>query len=262
MLVPAQTLAHSARMKGVLLIVGCQRSGTTILIDTLQKDDRLEVHGEGSPVVMHDYRLLSVPALQQARSSSDSPLLVAKPICDSHQVRDILSRIPGSKALWLFRDWRDATNSMIRKWPGHFPEVIDKFRCRDHDWLEWRSESVFGELEAELMALAEAVVEESDAAAVFWWLRNQWYQRLGGPSRPELIRPVCYEELVSSPDHWLRAIYEFSGIPAPTPLKHDLHVGSIARNSHNPTPAKIADACQDLYETMREHATRAWSRQT
>jgi hypothetical protein len=247
-------------MRGVLLIVGCQRSGTTILVDTLQGDDRLEVHGEGSAVLMQDYRLISVEQLEQVRRSSQAALLVAKPLCDSHRVQEALTQIPRSQALWLFRDWRDTSNSMIRKWPGHFPEIVEKFRQQDHGWLHWRSEAVDGELEATFLSLANDIEQEADAAAVFWWLRNQWFLRLDGPDHPDRIRPLCYEELVRSPEHWLRAVYEFAGIPAPNPMKHKLHVGRIVRTPHNPTPTRIAEACQSLYETLREHASRAWHR--
>ena len=187
----------------LLIVVGAQRSGTTMVLEAFARSPHTEVHGEASSAVMHDHRLVSVECLQEALSRSQAKEFVIKPLCDSQWVDVLLGHFDGSRAIWMFRDWRDVVNSMVRKWPEHAVDTIGAFARGDDIWLGWRSERITSETKEKLDELCSHVASDVAAAAVVWWLRNQHFFDRCLQQHPEVVRPLRYELLVQDSAQWL-----------------------------------------------------------
>ena len=83
-------------------ILGCQRSGTTVLYEVLSRSARCRAFGEHDSAAMCDYRLRAQSVVEALIAPQG--LTLFKPICDSHYGDEILRRYPESKLLWIFRD--------------------------------------------------------------------------------------------------------------------------------------------------------------
>ncbi len=242
-----------------LFLIGSQRSGTTMLLEELTAPPDLEAHGEGSPALMHDYRLISVERLQEVRAASPARLLVCKPLCDSQWADRLLQLVDSSRAIWVFRIWPDVVNSMLRKWPGHFTEVAARFRSADDAWLKWRSERIDPTTRRRLLDLLDAAgTDEAAAAAAFWWLRNRLFFDLGLQQRPEFVRPLRYRDFVHDSALWLRRLLRFAGSDATVQPTLRVHAQSLGRDPAPAVPTPIRDACDRLFDDLRECAAAAW----
>lgn len=234
----------------VAFVVGCQRSGTTLMIDLLDRSPDVEAHGEGSPQAMRGYRLVSVDRLRDLIGTSPRPVVAFKPICDSQWTDVLLAEIDGSRAIWLYRNWWEVARSATRAWPGHFVETAARFRAGDESWLEWRTERVDTATRDGFARLLEHAQDDFTAAAAFWWLRNRLPFDLGLDRHPELVWPVRYRRLVTTPDVVLRRLFGRLGLSLDPAIAADVHANSTRGGPPAGVPAPLADACDELLEAL------------
>ena len=144
-----QVQARHATTKRVVLIVGCQRSGTTLLGEVFDQDIRAKVLQEHSRITgrgSQALRLKPYPEVNRIIAHYRMPLVVAKPLVESHNTVTMLQGIAGSKAIWLFRHYRDVVASNIENLPhptGRAHDEADRrstflavgicFRAHAHD---------------------------------------------------------------------------------------------------------------------------------
>lgn len=232
-----------------------------MLLEALDKHPSLEVHHESSPAVMRDFRVISLDQVQRVVEATACSGVVIKPLCDSQWVDRMLMVIPASRALWMFRAWRDVVNSSARKWPGHAAEILDAFHRRDDSYLKWRSERIHPETLEAFDALRRHVKPDDDlgAWAAWWWLRNRHLFDLDLDRHPDLVRPLRYEDLVRDPARWLEASCAFAGFPNRAGLTESMHVRSVNRASPPAVPEAVTAACDALYQRLCDAAARAWS---
>ncbi|MGC6486250.1 MAG: hypothetical protein ACON4Z_01265 [Planctomycetota bacterium] len=245
----------------LLAVCGAQRSGTTMLLEALERHPSLEVHHESSPAVMRDFRVVSLEQVQQVVDAAACGGVVIKPLCDSQWVDRMLDAVPQSRALWMFRAWHDVVNSAARKWPGHAAEILAAFRRRDESYLGWRSERIHPDTLAAFAALTRHVEPDDDrgAWAAWWWLRNRHLFDLGLDQHPDRVRPLRYEDLVRDPDRWLAASCAFAGFPGRAGLTARMHARSVNRAAAPTVPDVVGAACDDLYQRLCDAAARAWA---
>lgn len=257
-------LAFDAPVNGsstrLLVVCGAQRSGTTMLLEALEKVASLQVHHESSDKVMRDFRLVSLAEVQAVLGAARGSGVVIKPLTDSQWLDRLLANIDGSRAVWMFRNWTDVVNSSARKWPGHGADILAAFRRGDHRWLGWRSERLAAPTRARFDELCADVNVEDDLGswAAWWWLRNRHFFDLGLDVSPDFVRPVCYEELVVAPSRWLDEICAFAGFPVPEVSGDEVHARSVRRSAPPAVPASVAEACEQLCSSLCLNVERAW----
>lgn len=240
-------------MNHPFFILGSQRSGTSMLVDVLDKSDAVRAYEESDPAVIQgDYRLRSKSEIDALVAASTKPAVVFKPLADSHYADDILRRHPGSKGLWLYRRYTDVANSSVRKWPGFFREILRNFHTRDLSWLGWRGERLS---EADLDFLAgfwHDDVTDHEAAALFWWLRNRTFFDRDLASHPDLVLLVQYEHLVQRPHAAFARVCAFMDVPFEESLVAEVSARSVGKSAFPPIDARIRELCDGLLERLDE----------
>ena len=89
-----------------VFIMGCGRSGTTMMINIFHRDNRTESLNENSPKIAENYMLV-FDRIPQAISGSKAPILVMKPILNSFDALELLKTYYNSKIIWMLRDYKD-----------------------------------------------------------------------------------------------------------------------------------------------------------
>src|SRR5688572_7993498 len=94
----------------VLMIVGCQRSGTTLMSRLFDADRDCRVFGEFSvlsAVGKDGIRLNPLPDVAAVISRVPAPLVVMKPLVETQRIRTLLNYFPNAKALFMYRRYTD-----------------------------------------------------------------------------------------------------------------------------------------------------------
>lgn len=224
----------------IVLIFGCQRSGTTMIQQTvldrswhvliLEEHDRRLVGRNGVPeeTAWEDYatvlaRLRHIPF----------EVVVAKPLVESSQARELLDVAESAKGIWMLRRYDTVAQSNVERFGPHNPYRDLRPFC-EHDQQDWRSRAATRETCDTVQSLVGEGLAPLDAAALFWWARNRLYfdQHLWADER---IRVLRYERACNKPEDAVAALSDYVGITLPVnsiasrlrPQPEDMHVTTL-----------------------------------
>jgi len=139
-------------------------------------------------------------------------LVVAKPLVESHRVRELLDSFQWARGIWMLRHYLVVARSNLRRFGtgNGYRDLRILVESGPADWRGATSE----EVRERVAALLASRLSPLDAAAVFWWARNRLYmdQELWADDRLKVMR---YEVMIEYPQKCLEALSEFVGLPLP-----------------------------------------------
>ncbi len=240
--------------ESILIILGCQRSGTTMMSRGIfTRDLRAEVFGEASELssqdIPHHHRLDPLCDVKLVFDRIHAPLIVIKPIQDSQNASELLAYFEKAKAIWLYRHYKDVASSNIRKW-GLQNGVNDLRPIVENSHDNWRSERVPDRIKDIVRQHYSESMNPYDAAALFWYVRNSLFFELHLDRHPEVT--LCkYEELVRNPLREMQQIYEFIGMDFPgKSIIPELHTDSVGKGTGIDLSPEIDQVCRNLLTSM------------
>ena len=233
--------------KTVLLIVGCQRSGTTMAHHFFRLDRDAVTFDEYSPLSRRDPvglrldpREEVVPRVLGVRA----PLVVAKPLVESQNLADLLGWFPRARAVWMYRDYRAVARSSVNHFGAEGPHE-DLAAIVAGDPADWRAEHLAAADREAVLDLYRPDLDPHDVAALFWYARNSLVFSRAIAGRDD-VRLCRYEDMVAAPARIVRAVYDFAGRPYPG----DDIVADVLSGGGRSAPVEfeppIAALCVDL----------------
>jgi hypothetical protein len=244
---------QSVRWRGldrpkILMIVGCQRSGTTLMSRLFDGDRDCRVFGEFSAlsaVGKDGIRLNPLPDVAAVVSRVPAPLVVMKPLVETQRVRTLLNYFPNAKGLFMYRRYADVASSDLKKFGER--NAIDNIRpIALGDTHNWRSAGASAAVRAKIAHFFSDDMNPNDAAALFWFARNQLYYDLELASHSEVM--LCrYEHLATDPSAVLQRVYEFVGVACPD-LTHTRQVysSSVSKGKSLELLPEVRELCEQL----------------
>ena len=248
---------QSVRWRGLgrpqlLIIVGCQGSGTALMSRLLDADRDCRVFGEFSVLSAlgkDGIRLNPLPDVAAVVSRVPAPLVVIKPLVETQRLRTLLNYFPGSKGLFMYRRYEDVASSDLQRFGPR--NAIDNIRpIALGDRHNWRSIGASTAVRAQIARFFSDDMNPNDAAALFWFARNQLYYdlELAGHSEVMLCR---YEHVATAPSAILQRVYAFAGVPCPD-LRHanTLHSSSFGERTSLELLPEVRELCEKLQERL------------
>jgi len=235
--------------KTVLLVVGCQRSGTSMVHHVLRRDLDAVTYDEQSPLSSRDrveQLRWNPPAEVQARiAAARAPLVVAKPLVESQNLLRLLDMFPDSRALWMYRHYADVAASNV-KYFGAATGHADLAPILADDPGNWRSERLGEGARRRIRALYRPDLAPHDAAALFWYARNSLLFSGGGVDDPR-VRACRYADLVERPVPVMHEIYAFIGRPYPGDgIVRDVFADSRGGGRDAAISPAVREACEEM----------------
>jgi hypothetical protein len=238
-----------------LFVVGCQRSGTTLVLDVLERSPDTWVYQEYDRAAFRAWKLRPLAVRRRLVEGSRFPWVVFKPLFDAQRLDELLAEHPGSRAAWVQRGWRGVAASSARKWGTRLPPVIERL-AREDPCDHWMADRLPAERRAQLAELLHPALSVDSAAALRWWLRNQLYFDLALHERRGQVIALRYEELVTRPERGFGALFDFLGLeldpawlahvsPAPARREPLLDVDPAVAALCDALEGRLAAAAQD-----------------
>jgi hypothetical protein len=238
--------------KTLLFVVGCQRSGTTLLRHIFRYDLDTVTYYENSDLSRGDparIRLDPLPDVKRRMLANRAPLVVAKPLVESQNLDLLLGMHPDARGIWMFRRFEDVVHSSVRFFKGG-TGFRDLAPILAGDQTNWRVEKMG---EADLQTIKDLFSEEigpHDAAALFWFARNSLFFSRGFHEDPR-VRLCFYDDLVSRPGETMRELYRHIGRPYPGDrILRDVSRDFKGKGRELPLRAPIREVCDRLLERM------------
>ena len=222
------------------------------------KSPELAVFGESDAEAMDGYRLRPVPVIEGLIEQRSPKRCLFKPICDSHYADHLLNAFAGARAVWIYRDFADVVRSGMKKWPGHYLQIAERFLSDDASWLGWRTERLLPETHERVLALFRLGLSEAEAGVVFWALRNQAFFDWGFDV-PAFLRLVRYESIAADPVGELARLFAFFDLDFDPRFADGVRRDSVrsttAEEFRSELRMEVLDLCSDLSDRL--HAVRS-----
>ncbi len=231
-----------------VFVVGAQRSGTRLPMVVMERSPDIGTYAEGNSRFFNG--VLLKPDHEVARTLNRLPFqaVALKPICESHRARELLERFPGSRVIWIYRDYRYATRSSERKWKGGIKELelLATGRLKEAGWRA-------GGLTEEKLRLVrrhyDPAMSRHSAYAMKWFLRTGLFFDIGLAGRDDVLL-VRYEDLATDPVAGFQRMFAFIGAEFREAFVRDVYASSVATGEVEGLDPEIESLCMDLLERM------------
>lgn len=246
-------LGRHNEKKTLVFIQGCQRSGTSMTYWIFERDLRVKIYREASDLSSQDaierIRLNPLPAVKDTLAKDRVPMVVMKPLVESQRANELLEYFPGSKIIWLYRHYQDVASSNLKAF-GKDQGIEDLRPIVLQEPRNWRSEKVSQETRETIRRYFSEAMNPYDAAALFWYARNQLFFDQGLDHDPRVM--MCrYEELVRRPSDVMQRLYTFIGVPYPgNKIVKDVHPQSIGKGRRSRLSTEVEGLCEALLERL------------
>ena len=169
--------------KKCILIPGMQRSGSKLLVRIFEWSRWTDCYPEDDKRAFDFFQMRNVDRIKHLIKVSPAEFFVIKSLCESEQTSALLDHFSPAQALWIWRDFRDCTNSSIRNFGGFATRVqaLSKNRLA----AGWRGRGMSEETMGLLGRFSQPGMNEATGAALKWYYRNVLYfeQELQGTSK-------------------------------------------------------------------------------
>lgn len=237
--------------KTVCFVLGCQRSGTNMLIRTLDRMMEVDRFDEDDPRAFVGNRILGKKIRDRLIARSDASCVIFKPICDSHRALDLFRDHPPAKVIWIYRHFSDVAASAIQYWGDLSRLFITDLLAGGGDWnqFQWNREGVTEEMLTPVRAAIKSKITDIDAACIFWYLRNATFfsQMLQSHQNVRLIR---YETLVADPGPGFANLCSFLNLAFDPTAVARVHKESVGKGASNPITPNVYTLCEGLLHRL------------
>jgi hypothetical protein len=209
--------------KGYLFVVGCQRSGTSMMYKTFENDPNAGVFDEIS-------------------------ILSNRDKIEGLRFNDLNSVL---KTMTKNRPYNDVVSSNLKRF-GKTNGKSDIQPIIENDSSNWRAEKLAPEIREQIISLSEAASSEEDAAALFWYARNSLYFTQKDLFLDRVF--LCnYNNLVVDPKKSISSIYSFLGrqLP-PSSTERGINARSIGKGQNLNFSPEIKLACDKMLERLTD----------
>jgi hypothetical protein len=237
-----------------IFVVGCQRSGTSMLLNVLGKSAECRVYHEGANNAAYDfYRLRSHDIVKHLIQKSDKPIVVFKPVLDSQHTDRFLDLYPNAKAIWMYRDYRDVVNSAVNRWQGDQKDIMFGIATgirRDPKHHQYAISDRMSDRTLNLARkLCDPGMSPEDGAALLWYVRNLIYFDLG-LEKDQRVLLVRYEDLVSKPQQYFSRIFGFIVCYFDQKLVSDIFDTSVKKNAASAINKEVELLCREMAQRL------------
>ena len=249
-----QRLNNPSGKSSPVFLVGCGRSGTSMLVFHLSRSWQIDLYNEDHPHAFVRWRLREPSVVRALVQKSKAQVVLFKPILDTHMTQELLKEFAGAKALFVFRHYDDVINSSLKKFGiENWKERVD--RWIGADFAEFSTVPPSLESRERIRRLWQPALSPESATALYWLFYNSLYYDLGlyADSRVHLVQ---YENLVSAPQQQFDAICKFLSISLIPDMMEGVFATSIARQAQPKIEQNIRDACEQLWQKLSRDVNR------
>lgn len=242
-----QRITCSSKKKHPIFIFGEQRSGTNMLINTLNKSIDTDCYFETDDEAFDKYQLRGVEVIETLIKKSYASCVVFKGISDSQNASLLLNKFLDAKGIWIYRSYQDVINSSLRNFKEHF-EYLELI-LKDPKKAAWRAENVSQKNMDLIKKFYGCNISDASSRGLIWFLRNDLYFRQKLDQNPRVLL-VKYEDLVSEPVKAFKPIFDFLEIDFKEKFIKDIFSGSISKNVKPEINHEIEKMCDNYLERL------------
>jgi len=239
-----------------IFLVGCGRSGTTMLVAQLAKTWQVQLYNEDHADAFDNWRLRDLSVIDDLIESSRAPFTIFKPILDTYRSRMLLSYYPTSKIVFAFRHYNDMVNSGTkrrRKMVDEMYPIHPVVTWLETDFAEFAAAPPSDEVKNTLRSLWHPDCDVPSLEALYWLFHNLLFfdLQLDQDRRTKLVQ---YESVVLNPEQQFKEICQFLGLKFEPAIADGVFASSIKREAPPEIDPDIRAECEALWQRLCQAA--------
>lgn len=244
----ARALGNHQKKSLPIFLVGCGRSGTSMVLRGLGKSYKVEIYNESNPVAFTKFRLKDFATIEKLNASGYALFKLYKPILDTHMSVKYLSKFPLAKIIFVYRHYSDVISSSIRyfgadNWPSRVAHWIQ------NDFDEFASAPPPADTKAYIRSLWTNKLSAESSIALYWLFYNRLYIDLG-LNRNSRVILINYENVVTKPEVEFRRLCKFLNIGYSQKMVEDMFITSIKHIQLPELEKTIQNECDKLWDYL------------
>jgi hypothetical protein len=229
-----------------VLVVGVQRSGTNMVMRSLQAAPEVETRNENDRRAFRRFELRPDDEVLALVARSRHRFVALKPLCDAHRTAHLLEHLrvrePG-RAIWVYRDVDGRARSAVRKFCD--ANLLALRRVAEGATGIWQAGGL-GPAERDLLRSFDyATMSATSAAALFWYVRNSLFFRQRLEIRDDVLL-LRYEDIVRAPAETLRTMSDFLGLSWRPAIAGHVDARNTGREAALEIDPQVRRLCDDL----------------
>ncbi len=229
---------------GPVFIFGEQRSGTNMLVNTLDRSRHTECFHETDQEAFDNCVLKARADIGKLVKRSRARKVIFKSIDDCQNAARILDEHDGALGLWIFRRYTDVVNSSLRAFKEHYRYL--HYILFEPEIAAWRGENITAENMELIRHYYDKKISDASSRALIWYLRNYQYFQQGLDSDSRVL-PVNYERLVENGGEGFRDVFEFLDLPFGRKLSGKVFTSSVGKRPPPDVDPEIEELCGRMH---------------
>lgn len=231
-----------------VFIMGCGRSGTSMMVRMFEFDDRVETLAENNPKIQNNYMLIK-ENIEKVITNCKAPIIVSKPILNSFEASMLLQQYPFLKIIWMQRNYKDMAASSVKKFG---PVVSDYMKqlVQNKRGDNWLSRGMPDETLEILRNIETSDLNHHDWMCLVWWSVNRTIiiDRLYQDNRFIFIQ---YEQLVLDPVSVIDSLFQRIEFTYNPKIAKYINPSSLGKGKDISIQPVVQDMCDQLTSELK-----------
>jgi hypothetical protein len=227
-----------------------------MLLRGLGNAPEVEVHNENDRRAFQRYKLRDTATVAGIVARSRHPIVMFKPLCDSHRTDELLD-LPSTTAplaVWAYRDVDGRVRSALAKFGDGNRQVLHEFAAGINT-TRWHVQRISAESAQFVRSFDYDAMTAESGAALMWLIRNQQFFDLGLDRRGD-VHLVSYNDFVIDPAGTMRPLCRFLDLPYRPRLVAHVSARPPTHTQPLDIDARIRAACDELAARLTKVTTQ------
>ena len=244
-----QRLLNPSRKTMPVFLVGCGRSGTSMLLHHLGRSWSVDPFNEDHQAAFNNYRLRPLDVIEKLVDRSYARAAVFKPVITTPHSCEYLNRFPNARLIFVYRHYHDVVNSSLNRF-GPADRLAHVNSWMADNFGKFAPISPPEQTKTAIRQLWKPTLSPESAAALYWLLHNSlWFDLNLHLNERAML--VSYESLVADAVPKMRAVCDFLNLKFEPEMADDIRSTSVGRDPQPVLDRNIETACEALWQQLQ-----------
>lgn len=229
-----------------VFILGKHRSGTSLLFRVLSRNLKVCPFNEKqSSAIFDNYKVRSFDNIKKTVQRCGAPVALVKPISDSDAVLDFIKIFPDCKILWIYRNFRDVTNSTFRKWPEVHQFIRNQIQ--ESNPGPFFSKNTYNKVKT----IYHSGLSDYECVCLIWWVKNMIVVE-NNLDQLLNVMLIDYDKLIKNVVPQFDEICRFIGVKFNQNHAREVNQESFKKAPFGDVDLQIKTMCEDLESELEQ----------